>query len=156
MNDKDYVRDRIRKLLTIVDELEQRFPGRKFTLDGHLLGSIGEVLAEYYYGIRLYPNNTKTHDGEVEGKKVQIKVTQGSSVDINDIPDFLLVLYLSRREGEVYEVYNGSCEWLKSCRRTKNGWFNRSLKKLSQLNYQVDDNERIRELKVIKKWNPDI
>ena len=28
-----------------VDALEQRHPGRKFTPDGHLVGSIGEVIA---------------------------------------------------------------------------------------------------------------
>ena len=33
-----------------VAELEAEFPGRHFTLDGHLVGSIGEVMAAYYYG----------------------------------------------------------------------------------------------------------
>ncbi len=30
---------------SIVDRLEELFPGRRFTTDGHLVGSIGEVLA---------------------------------------------------------------------------------------------------------------
>ena len=44
---------KILELLKIVGELEETFEGRVFTLDGHLVGSIGEVMAAYYYGIEL-------------------------------------------------------------------------------------------------------
>lgn len=44
----------IRKLYEIVAELETYFPDRHFTPDGHLVGSIGEVLAAYYYVPFLY------------------------------------------------------------------------------------------------------
>jgi hypothetical protein len=37
----------IKELYGIVDSLEALFPGRHFTPDGHLVGSIGEVLAAY-------------------------------------------------------------------------------------------------------------
>lgn len=47
------IREEVHSLIKIVRDLEQAFPGRHFTLDGHLLGSIGEVLAVYYYGIEL-------------------------------------------------------------------------------------------------------
>ena len=33
----------IRELYRLIDELEQMFPGRHFTPDGHLVGSIGEA-----------------------------------------------------------------------------------------------------------------
>ena len=39
----DFIKEKVAELLRIVDELEERFPGRKFTLDGHLLGSICEA-----------------------------------------------------------------------------------------------------------------
>ncbi|MBW8042608.1 MAG: hypothetical protein FVQ85_21795 [Planctomycetes bacterium] len=35
----------VQELYSIVDRLEELFPGRRFTPDGHLVGSIGEVLA---------------------------------------------------------------------------------------------------------------
>ena len=35
---------KIRELYAITKELELQFPGRKFTPDGQLVGSIGEVL----------------------------------------------------------------------------------------------------------------
>jgi hypothetical protein len=51
---------------------------RKFTLDGHLVGSIGEVVAACAFGLTLYPSGTDTHDGESEdGRRVQIKLTGG-------------------------------------------------------------------------------
>ncbi len=152
----DFVKLKVTELLRIVDELEERFPGRKFTMDGHLLGSIGEALAEYYYQIDLYPSSTKTHDGEVDGKKVQIKITQGDSVNINDVPDYLLVMYLNKKDGFVYEVYNGPCEWLRDCKRTKKGWYSRTLNKLSELDKSINDESRLKTVKTIKKWTPNI
>ena len=43
----------ITKLYALVDELEALFPDRKFTPDGHLVGSIGEVVAKYFYNLDL-------------------------------------------------------------------------------------------------------
>ena len=36
--------EKIKELFAITQELEAMYPGRKFTIDGHLVGSIGEVL----------------------------------------------------------------------------------------------------------------
>ena len=38
-----------------VTELEALYPGRRFTPDGHLVGSIGEVVAAEALGLTLYP-----------------------------------------------------------------------------------------------------
>ena len=103
-NDSQIVHSYIMQLLRIVSELESLFPGRRFTLDGHLLSSIGEVLAAYYYGIELAPTG-KAHDGTKFGKNIQIKITQTNSVDIVDYCDYLIVLYLNKMEGKIYEVY---------------------------------------------------
>jgi hypothetical protein len=97
----------IRGLYEIVDELEQLFPDRHFTLDGHLVGSIGEVLARYHYDITLLPTGTKTHDGQSpDGKKVQIKATQRNQIDLTSEPDYLLVFKI-KSDGTSEEVYNG-------------------------------------------------
>ena len=47
----DLIHNKVLELVRIVSELETAFPGRHFTLDGHLVGSIGEVMAAYYYGL---------------------------------------------------------------------------------------------------------
>lgn len=156
MDTSEFIKDKLRDLFLIVNELENMFPDRRFTLDGHLLGSIGEVLAEYYYGITLLPNSTKTHDGEVNGRHVQIKITQGKSVDINDIPEYLLVLFLQKAEGKVYEVYNGPGDFLKNCQKTKNGWYTRQLTTLSKLDKAVENDRRVESIRLIAKWNKNI
>ena len=43
----------IRDLYQIVARLEEAFPGRRFTPDGHLVGSLGEVFAAERYGLTL-------------------------------------------------------------------------------------------------------
>ena len=58
------------QLLNIVKDLELVFPERRFTLDGHLFGSIGEVLSVYYYGRKLAHTGQKTHDGTIDGKDI--------------------------------------------------------------------------------------
>ena len=100
------IQKRVQELISIVRELEADFPGRHFTLDGHLVGSIGEVMAAYYYGIELYKASVIAHDGEINGRKVQVKITQQDNVVINNEPEHLIVLYL-KKDGQVFEVYNG-------------------------------------------------
>ena len=98
----------IAQLYQIVDRLEQIVPGRKFTPDGHLVGSIGEAVAEYSYGLTLLPASFKQYDAiSAESRHVQIKLTQGSSVAISHACEHLLVLHLDRYQG-FSEVYNGS------------------------------------------------
>ena len=40
----------VRELYSIKNALEQQYPGRKFSLDGHLIGSIGEAIVSEAYG----------------------------------------------------------------------------------------------------------
>ena len=99
------------KLLTdlyaIVSRLEELAPGRKFTPDGHLVGSIGEAVAAYAYGLELLPASVKQHDAKApDGRLVQIKLTQGQSVALSYDCEHLLVLQLDQKRGFV-EVYNG-------------------------------------------------
>lgn len=96
----------VHKLYGLVAELESEFPERHFPLDGHLVGSIGEVIAKYHYGITLYAASQKLHDGFVGDKKVQIKMTQQDYVLMRGKPQFLIVLYLTK-DGDIFEVYNG-------------------------------------------------
>ncbi len=154
MNNIDFIKKKLYELLNIVNELEERFPGRKFTLDGHLFGSLGEVIASDFYNIELAPTGTKTYDGTINGKEVQIKITQGSSVDINNIPHHLLVLRWDKQNGEVYEVYNGPCDWLRERKITKNGWYTVTLNKLYDENNKISDSKRLKANTDIKRWYP--
>jgi hypothetical protein len=44
---------------------EEAYPGRKFTPDGHLVGSIGEVVAPEALGLTLYVGSRPGHDAYV-------------------------------------------------------------------------------------------
>ena len=96
----------LRAIYEAVDELEAMFPGRHFTPDGHLVGSLGEALASFHYGVELLPASAKGHDGKVGDRYVQVKATQGDRIAISSEPEHLLVLRL-RRDGTFTEEYNG-------------------------------------------------
>ena len=59
----------IRDLYAIVSKLESIFPGRHFTPDGHLVGSIGEALANTYYAIELCRASTIANAWLRQGEK---------------------------------------------------------------------------------------
>ena len=91
----------IQDLYRLTARLEELYPGRRFTPDGHLVGSIGEVLAAARYGLALSKASELGHDATAsDGRRVQIKVTQGKRVALSSAPDFLIVLKL-HRSGEL-------------------------------------------------------
>ena len=129
----------------VVDRLEALFPGRKFTPDRHLIGSIGDVLAAQMFGLSLLPASTAEHDAKVaDGRLVQIKLTQGSRTGLRSEPQQLLVLTLNRSLA-VDVVYNGSgcAVWSAAARMQRNGQRQVSLAKLHRMNKDVSDRDRL-------------
>ena len=146
----DKVRHLIRSLYAVVKELEDEFvdENRKFTLDGHLVGSIGEVVAAYSFGLTLYAAGERTHDAESDdGKKVQIKLTGGNrSVALSSNPDHLIVLQL--REFKFCVVYNGpGAQVWDQCRGDLGapGQHQISLATLRELQLNVTEPSRIKQ-----------
>lgn len=152
----DIIREKIQVLVEIVSELETEFPGRHFTIDGHLLGSIGEVLAAYYYGIDLYEAAAERHDGSVDGREVQIKITQQDNITISAEPKYLIVLYMNRN-GNIYEVYNGpgNLPWKTASKRDSHNNRHMRVNKLMQLDADVWAENRIQSIHSIEKMNKD-
>lgn len=92
--------DEVSSLLTdlyrVTDRLETLFPGRKFTPDGHLVGSIGEIIAAHMFSLELRPSSAPVHDAVSGDVEVQIKLTQGTrGVALSAEPKHLLVLRLA-------------------------------------------------------------
>lgn len=141
--------DLVRQLRGLVGQLEHLFPERRFTLDGHLLGSIGEVLAAQLYGLKLLPMSEPTHDAETTttGTPVQIKVTQGTRVALRAEPRHLLVLRLTD-DGNATEVYNGpgAPAWSACGKMQDNGQRPISVSRLRQLMASVPAEHRIARL----------
>jgi hypothetical protein len=137
--------DKIKELYKITNELESSYPGRKFTIDGHLVGSIGEVIVAEHYGLELLPNSTETHDAvSADGKYVQIKATQINRITISSQPDYLIVIKLFS-DGLWEEVYNGlgKLVWDNAGKMQKNGQRPISLSKLRSLMNSVDKKDTI-------------
>ena len=136
----------IRSVYAAVDELERMFPGRHFTPDGHMVGSIGEALAAFYYGLELFAASAEAHDGTVGNRLVQVKATQTRTISISSEPEFLLVLKIAR-DGSFNEIYNGpgSPVWalVSHKPRPKNGQYQVSLSMLTRLMGSVPETMRI-------------
>lgn len=135
----DQVPALVRQLYALVAEFESLFPGRKFTPDGHLVGSIGEVLAAHRYDLQLHAASKEKHDATTrEGKQVQIKATQGSTVALRAEPEFLIVLKLEK-DGQATEIYNGpgNLVWERCGAMQKNGQRPISVSTLKKIMTQV-------------------
>lgn len=103
-------------------ELEALYPGRKFTPDGHLVGSIGEVVAAEALGLTLYPMSRAGHDAFDVNGDVQIKMTAGNSVAMYATCDRLVVLrVVSPEEAEIVYDGPGRPAWEHAGKIGKNG-----------------------------------
>lgn len=132
----------IQDIYAIVEKLEDLFPGRRFTPDGHLVGSIGEVLAAHRYGLELLPASAEGHDATTaDGRLVQIKATQSKSIALRSEPDLLVVLRI-KQDGRATEIYNGPGKpvWDACGKMQKNGQRAISVNKLSKVMDQQEGN----------------
>ncbi len=145
----------LKRLYEIVAELELLFPDRKFTPDGHLVGSLGEVIAAHDYNLILLESSSKTHDARKGNKQIQIKATQGKSVAMYSEPVHLLVLRLLR-DGTAEEIYNGPGKpaWDNTGNLQKNGQRSISLSRLRVLMKAVPEGQKVKREQKSKQVNP--
>ena len=145
--DHDKFQGLIKQLYSTVSELEAMFPGRHFTPDGHMIGSIGECLVADAYGLVLKTASNKGFDAIAkDGKEVEIKATQSNAVAFRSEPEHTIIIKILPN-GIFEEVYNGpgNLVWLQFAgkKTPSNGQFQISLNKLKELNKQVSDSNRI-------------
>jgi len=134
----------MRELADLVKRFEELAPGRRFTPDGHMVGSIGELIGSVEHGLtlasasnmgwdatRLWPDGTIS--------KVEIKATQRKSVAMrHNEPqcDEVLVIHLNFHAGTWETIYFGQAKpvWsLLSETMPPNGQRSVSLSKLAAL-----------------------
>ncbi len=148
----------IKQLLAITQSLKNKYVhlNKQFSLDGKLVGDIGEVLAAEKYGLRLYPENAVVHDAEEisSGRKVQIKATFNRSFSFpfgpERIPDYLLAVAIDT-EGCLEEVFNGPGSYVvehyilkDSLRPYGNAYYTLAKGKLKELNKSVPAQDKLR------------
>jgi hypothetical protein len=101
------------------------------------------------YDLELLPNCTKTHDARApDGRMVQVKATQGTSVSISSEPDHLLVLALDEH-GRPSEVFNGPghLPWEAAGKLQKTGQRPLRFSTLRKLMASVPDHARLTRLR---------
>lgn len=147
------IAEAVRGLLTIVQRLRDSYSehGRHFTLDGRLIGDIGEVLAVQHYAITLTTTQTAVHDAvTIDGRKVQIKATMKDRLTFpwGNAPDYYIGLKILE-DGTPLEVYNGPGALIEKealarrKSRPKTGNHVVSIRTLERLHKSVPPNERI-------------
>lgn len=106
--------------------LAKAFPAHTFTIDGKIVGDIGEAIASAAFGLTKLRANTKDHDMQTaDGRLVQVKATQIApahrGVGLGRIKrSFDLLLVLEFDETGRYDVlYNGPGTYIDAAREHK-------------------------------------
>lgn len=139
----------VKYMLQIVEALQETYPKKKFTLDGRLVGDLGEILVEEDYDLELYEGLEKHHDGETpDGRRVQIKTTMKNSLTfpVDHIPHYYIGIKI-HSDGSYSEIFNGpgavAWEAIKNRKPTKTNLHSITISSLEKLNETVADEDRI-------------
>jgi hypothetical protein len=146
----------IKQLLDITKALKARYPLKNFTLDGKLVGDIGEVLCAEKYGLELYSENAVKHDGKeiATNREVQIKSSfkYYSYFPYKHVPDYFLSINISN-DGEIEELFNGPGQFIldhyvkaRNLKPYNKTYYTLSRGILQKLNNLVPESEKIKEL----------
>jgi uncharacterized protein DUF6998 len=112
----------VTRIYEAITALEALYPNRNFTPDGHLVGSLGEVIAAEALGLTLYPMSRPGHDAYDAKGDVQIKMTAGKSIAMYASCERLVVLkVISPREAEIVYDGPGQPAWENAGKMGKNG-----------------------------------
>ncbi len=145
----EIIEEALQKIFSGIQQLKEAFPGKEFTIDGRLVGDIGEAIAQRDYDLTLYEGLEKEYDGETQsGKKVQIKATFRDSLTFKKVPDYYLGLRIFE-DGTYAEIFNGPESIIADEYKHRKG-FGESLlsfpiKRLSVLSSNVSINSRIKK-----------
>jgi len=137
----------LKLILEGIGLLQQSFSNRKFTIDGRLVGDIGEIIAAAEFDIKLDETSQSRHDGETtDGRKVQIKATFKDSLTFSSIPDYYLGLKLNW-DGSHDVIFNGPghviSDYYKHRRGIGEQLLSFPLAKLKMLSTAVSDCDRV-------------
>ena len=143
------VQHAVKQLLRIVDQLQSEYPKKRFTLDGRLVGDLGEILVEGAYDVQIFESLEKHYDAVTpDGRQVQIKTTMQKSLTfpVDHVPDHYLAIQI-HPDGKFTEVFNGpgsiAHKAVENRKPTKTNLHSIGIKALSRLNETVQEGDRI-------------
>lgn len=110
------LKEEIKCLHNTVGRIRKLFPDSKkeFTLDGRLVGDIGEVIAEELFDIKLFKTLKKHYDAKAnydDNTKIQIKATFKDKLTFNHAPDYYIGIQLFE-DGRYKVIYNGPGKYI--------------------------------------------
>jgi hypothetical protein len=93
----------------------------KFTLDGRLVGDLGEAIAEHFFAIKLHDSQQTGHDATLDRNKmiesVEVKTRRASTnIWFDSQPDQIIAFRLEEGDAHVTLVYAGPGSVLKMIR----------------------------------------
>ena len=101
------LKEGLRLVFQGITHLKEAFPNRAFTIDGRLVGDVGEVIAALEYDVVLHDVSQPIHDATTsDGRNVQIKATFKDSLTFKTVPDYYLGFKLYP-DGRHEEIFNG-------------------------------------------------
>jgi len=147
--DKELIEDSLKKIFEGIRQLKQAFPKKDFTIDGRLVGDIGEAIVERDYDVELYRTLVEDYDGVTSnGRRVQIKATFKDHLTFKKVSDYYLGIKIFE-DGSYEEVFNGPGYHIqkhyahrKGVGETLLSFPNKTLKALSR---QVRDSDKIKK-----------
>lgn len=147
MPDHKIINAAIVKIFDGIEQLRDAFPTKRFTIDGRLVGDIGEAIVQRDYDVKLYDKVAEGYDGETtEGRRVQIKATFQDSLTIAKTPDYYLGIKIFK-DGTYEEIFNGPGRFIEEQYGHRKGYGEELLSfpipGLKELSKKVPGNERI-------------
>lgn len=120
---------------------------RKFTIDGRLVGDIGEIIAEREFAIELDRVSRPHHDAKTsDGRDVQIKATFQDSLTFTTAPVLYLGLKLYK-DGTHEVIFNGPgcviAEEYKHRKGIGSKLLSFPISRLRQLSATIPDKDRV-------------
>jgi hypothetical protein len=101
------IREALELIFRGIGILQTEFVNRRFTIDGRLVGDIGEIIAATEFDVILDEVGQATHDGRTsDGRLVQIKATFKKTLTFRTTPQLYLGFKL-HRDGSHEVIFNG-------------------------------------------------
>jgi hypothetical protein len=147
MNHQTKIKEALALIFRGIAQLKSEFHGKQFTIDGRLVGDIGEVIAELEYDLQLFRIQAPLHDGKTsDGRLVQIKAPFKDRLSITEVPDLYLGLQLFE-DGTHREVFNGPGQLIKEEYGHRGGFGEKQLSfplvALEKLSREVPTSQRV-------------
>lgn len=143
----DKVAEGLKLILNGIELLQKSFEHRKFTVDGRLVGDIGEIIAEAEFELKLDNVSRPIHDARAGRRDVQIKATFKDHLALRSVPDYLIGLKLNW-DGTHEVVFNGPGAALIPTYGHRKGFGSKQLSlpltKLRQISATIPNSRRIK------------